>query len=534
MKARKRPEPGFPRRLREAKRPKCVLQRALQEGPELANLVHIGGRVRCTAEHARQLVWHGVEPELGLHALSAAGPWPNAGTLRAVNGRITWKWQCSRCQARASDSSRASALLKKTCKGDHGVTMQEAAHEWVALEAGLTCSRCKLVRDNGRGVETAGKICPVMACQRNGNPWPQGEASYASELGRLHGFRRWCEIPLVELRDVRTPADVEPPIGAGAVGEVGPAQALLAPVRLHMACKLGRRWVCLNCFAVEDGGVSAFRRARCAGRASTEDAGRAMLNAVVRYGPRAGLMGAAQGRLAELWAAAGCRLSVFAPAPAPEPEAKALRLSAIGLALMGAQQSPGGLAVRRTREDFSNPLEVGLGGKAGTLDEEACVKRRRQEGNPGATAPYSQGLLQDNAGAKEKDCAGSRGNLRSSALGQALLFGVRGKGRLAGAESVALAGCRGQEAQGTLVSSSMSGQLSRLGEAVSAEDRLELKRRGLCEDPGQVQPCSQGALDAIAACRDVEVASAVAAWPLGPRDQAGRRGSSSSGPAGPC
>ena len=43
FKSRKRPEPGFPRRLREAKRPKCVLQRAEQEGPELADLVHVGG-----------------------------------------------------------------------------------------------------------------------------------------------------------------------------------------------------------------------------------------------------------------------------------------------------------------------------------------------------------------------------------------------------------------------------------------------------------------------------------------------------------
>ncbi len=32
VKARKRPEPGLPRRLREAMRPKCVLQRVVQEG----------------------------------------------------------------------------------------------------------------------------------------------------------------------------------------------------------------------------------------------------------------------------------------------------------------------------------------------------------------------------------------------------------------------------------------------------------------------------------------------------------------------
>ncbi len=122
-------------------------------------------------------------------------------------------------------------------------------------------------------------------------------------------------------------------------------------------------------------------------------AGRTLLNAVVRYGPRAGLLGAAQGRLAELWAAAGCQLNVFAPAPSPEPDAKALKLSAIGLALVGVQQTPGGLAVRRTREAFSHPLGAGLGGEAGTLDEEACVKRRRHEGNPGDTGPGNQGLL---------------------------------------------------------------------------------------------------------------------------------------------
>ena len=56
VKARKRPEPGFPRRLRVAKKPKFVLQREEQAGPLLEELVHVGGRARCTAEQARQLV----------------------------------------------------------------------------------------------------------------------------------------------------------------------------------------------------------------------------------------------------------------------------------------------------------------------------------------------------------------------------------------------------------------------------------------------------------------------------------------------
>ena len=100
-----------------------------------------------------------------------------------------------------------------------------------------------------------------------------------------------------------------------------------------------------------------------------------------------------------------------------------------------------------------------------------------------------------------------------------MLFGIRGRSGVAGQVPGASFGCTG-----ALVSSSNSVQLSRLGKALSAEDRLLLKRRGVCGDPGQEEPCSQGALDAIAACRDVEVASAVAAWPLGPREQAGRGG----------
>ena len=100
VKARKRPEPGLPRRLRPAKKTRFVLQREEQVGPSLAELFHIGGRARCTAEHDRQLVWQGAEPVEGLHKLAAAGPWPNAGTVLAKNGRIVWQWQCSVCQAR--------------------------------------------------------------------------------------------------------------------------------------------------------------------------------------------------------------------------------------------------------------------------------------------------------------------------------------------------------------------------------------------------------------------------------------------------
>ena len=91
VKARKRPAPGLPRRLRPTKKARVVLQQEAPAGPTLEDLLHIGARARCTAEHARQLVWQGAEPAEGLHHLSAAGPWPAAGTLLAKNGRVVWQ-----------------------------------------------------------------------------------------------------------------------------------------------------------------------------------------------------------------------------------------------------------------------------------------------------------------------------------------------------------------------------------------------------------------------------------------------------------
>ena len=85
-----------------------------------------------------------------------------------------------------------------------------------------------------------------------------------------------------------------------------------------------------------------------------------------------------------------------------------------------------------------------------------------------------------------------------------------------------------------LCSSGVPERRSVLGEEDSAEGRLLLKRRKVARAPVLELPCSQGALDALAACRGVEVASAIAAWPSGSRDQVGGGGSSSSGPSGPC
>ena len=140
------------------------------------------------------------------------------------------------------------------------------------------------------------------------------------------------------------------------------------------------------------GGVATFRRARCAGRTAAGEAGRALLNAVVRYGPAAGLLGAGQARLAGLWAAAGCQLSLLRPAASQGPAAAVVRLSAIGRALVGTSLAHGGESARRPREAASQPLSMVAGGEARGMEEDACVKRRRCGGETATAGPGLRGL----------------------------------------------------------------------------------------------------------------------------------------------
>ena len=186
------------------------------------------------------------------------------------------------------------------------------------------------------------------------------------------------------------------------------------------------------------------------------------------------------------------------------------------------------------RADGSHPFgppQLGLyGGKAA----EDGTKRRKFCGSQEVPRPPGQGPVAVCAAVSVGSQLGTQGPMRSSVLGQALL---RAQGDIVSASvhgSGMVAGCTGAVSRLAAEVSDISAQRSLLGEAVGAEDRLLLKRRRVFGNPGLEQPCSQGALDALAACRGVEVASAVVAWPSGSRDQVGRGGSSSSGPLGPC
>ena len=201
---------------------------------------------------------------------------------------------------------------------------------------------------------------------------------------------------------------------------------------------------------------------------------------------------------------------------------------------MGEQAGGAGSTKLEPREQFSQPSGRLRSTPGEGHDAEHGGKRRKLCGSQEAPRPPGQGPVTVCASAIVRHQLGAFGPMRSSLLGQALLRdrGANVSDSMRGSEL--LAECTLAVPQWVAELPVVSAQSSALGGADGAESRVRLKRRRVVGNPGLEQTCSPGALDALAACRDVEVGSAVAACPAGPRYQVGRGGSSSSGPSGPC
>ena len=132
---------------------------------------------------------------------------------------------------------RVVELARKLCpRADWSCT--SAMCELVPPESGGSkCSRCGLaVRPQPEG-QCSYAACPAPQVARDDLPWPAGEASLRSVLGRVKGYRRWCclreadtqpqssvqlprAVPLVVVQRERTEA------GLGAkMARVGPQWA---------------------------------------------------------------------------------------------------------------------------------------------------------------------------------------------------------------------------------------------------------------------------------------------------------------------
>ena len=147
VKARKRRAPGGLRRLRAPGAKKVCRRVEAVQGLCLRDLMMPGTRANVSAAEASGLLEAAVATA-GFHDLWPTGPWPIPGTCRPKDGRLVWPWVCRTCNVRASDTSRASALARKSC----GLQVWEASkelHDVVQLGVdSYGCSRCGRAGDS--------------------------------------------------------------------------------------------------------------------------------------------------------------------------------------------------------------------------------------------------------------------------------------------------------------------------------------------------------------------------------------------------
>ncbi len=93
---------------------------------ELLNKGKDFARQECKAEEVKPRDLPGTEAarlaalsdagaEGGAHDLRPVGPWPAAGSVPVLNGRMPGAWGCVRCGKSAADTSCACELARKPC-----------------------------------------------------------------------------------------------------------------------------------------------------------------------------------------------------------------------------------------------------------------------------------------------------------------------------------------------------------------------------------------------------------------------------------
>ena len=164
----------------------------------------------------RGAVQDDVAPAAGLHNLVVQGPWPPQGSCGAVNGRLAGLWSRTVCGKRAADSSRAVALARKPCQAA-GWLAEPAVHDLQEQAGAFRCSRCGLQTTAQHAGQAGRSSCPVPRLQRDGQAWPEGEAGLRSLLGRIRGYRKWCEAPVSPVAAAAAEADNQDPSAEAAL-----------------------------------------------------------------------------------------------------------------------------------------------------------------------------------------------------------------------------------------------------------------------------------------------------------------------------
>jgi hypothetical protein len=255
VKERVRVLPGLPRRLRAQgvkrarQQPEVGHNAGQAAGPLVAgHFLQMKPAERPGPALIREVVQCGEPPVAGVHRLVVQGPWPIPGSGVAVNGRLAGLWSCTTCGKRAADSSRAVQLARSPCQAA-GWRAEPAAHDLQEYEGGVRCSRCWLRTSARHEGQASRSQCPVPRVIAGELPWPEGEAGIRDQLGRIRGYRRWCEHQGPAGSGACAAPDADADAGAGLLGtlpgmascgsglmQVPPGGAVFATVAVHELC----------------------------------------------------------------------------------------------------------------------------------------------------------------------------------------------------------------------------------------------------------------------------------------------------------
>ncbi len=124
------------------------------------------------------------------------------------------------------------------------------------------CKRCGRQGDAAHRASLTTATCQVAGVRQVGAVWQEGEAELAKLLARVAAFRRWAE-PAPKVGEHQPQQEPVLPLPADVAGLNG---HLLQAKRPHAVGSIGRRVLCLWCFAIpERGMVRAFKGAACPG-----------------------------------------------------------------------------------------------------------------------------------------------------------------------------------------------------------------------------------------------------------------------------
>ncbi len=135
----------------------------------MADLLQMKPKGLPGPEAARLAVLADQDTANGVHDLRPIGPWPPAGTVPAVSGRVPGMWGCSWCGKTVADACRECNAARQPCRGATWRAELDV-HELAEADGGMQCRRCQLVVPPHHVWQSSRQQCPVPRLHQQEEP----------------------------------------------------------------------------------------------------------------------------------------------------------------------------------------------------------------------------------------------------------------------------------------------------------------------------------------------------------------------------